>query len=93
MLAADDDMKRQVPFGELEGHQETRQLYPPVETRILEVNEELLWDQAKLEKDPYGDGWLMRIALPEGPALLHMMTSTAYTEFCERDLEEDSADE
>ncbi len=93
MLQADDAMKSVVPFAELEGIGETRQLYPPAETRILEVNEELLWDHGKLVEDPYGDGWLMRVESPETSELLHLMTATAYHDFCVEDLGEDFVDE
>ena len=80
MLEPDDEMKDELPFGELEGCRETYRLYPPAETRILEVNDELLWDQTKLERDPYGEGWLFRILpskLQEEMATLKPQEETA----------------
>jgi glycine cleavage system H protein len=89
LLDADDDMKFELPFAQLEGHAETRHLYPPVETRIVDVNDELLWDQSKLEKDPYGEGWLIRIVPADTQELLHLMTAHPYQEFCAEDLDEE----
>ena len=86
------EMKFELPFGEVEGHEETRQLYPPSETRVLEVNDELLWDHTKLVGDPYGAGWLMRIIAPETQELLHLMTASTYREFCAKDLGKEFAD-
>lgn len=93
ILDADDAMKFEVPFAELEGAEETHYLYPPVETRIVEVNSEILWDQTKLVEDPYEGGWLVRAVAPDTEELLHLMTSTAYEEFCEEKLGEDVQDE
>ncbi|MFO7958199.1 MAG: glycine cleavage system protein H [Candidatus Brocadiia bacterium] len=93
LLEADDAMKMQVPFGVLEGHEETYYLYPPVEERIIEVNDEVLWIDQKLMEDPYGEGWLIRVESPETPELLHLMTSTAYAEFCAEDLGEEYVDD
>ena len=36
----DDEMKAELPFGEIEGLNETFQLYPPVEARVTEVQDE-----------------------------------------------------
>lgn len=93
ILDADDAMKFEIPFAELEGAEQTHYLYPPVETRIVEVNEEVLWDQTKLVEDPYESGWLLRAVAPETEELLHLMTATAYAEFCEEKLGEDREDE
>ena len=93
MLDPDDDMKKQLPFAELEGRERTVQLYPPIESRIVEVNQELLWDQTKLVEDPSGKGWLVRVKKPDQEALLHLMTASAYTEIYAQELGEKRSDE
>ncbi len=93
LLGVDVEMKRELPFLELEGYEETRHVYLPAETRILEINDELLWDQTKLEEDPYGEGWLMRIVSPGQKKLLHLMTETAYREHVAEQLGEEFADD
>lgn len=49
---------------------ETIELVSPVEGEVTEVNTEVLRDPSLLRKDPYGNGWLMRVFAPdeEGPS-------------------------
>ena len=37
----------------------------PVEGEVLEVNQELLANPKKLHNDPYGEGWLMTVHVPD----------------------------
>lgn len=78
----DDELKLELPFGEVEGETETRQLYAPVESRIVEVNHELVWNHKKLTKDPYGEGWLLRIEVRGPDDLAGLMNAEAYGKFC-----------
>lgn len=93
LLGVDVEMKMELPFLELEGKEETYHVYPPAETRILEINDALLWDPTDLEEDPYGEGWLMRIVSPGQKELLHLLTETAYREHVAEKLGEEFADE
>ncbi|NLW49267.1 MAG: glycine cleavage system protein H [Candidatus Brocadiaceae bacterium] len=78
----DDELKLELPFGDLEGLEGTVQLHSPVESRIVEVNRELIWNTAKLEKDPYGEGWLLRIEVRGPDDLAGLMNAEAYEQFC-----------
>ncbi|MHC4592263.1 MAG: glycine cleavage system protein H, partial [Planctomycetota bacterium] len=80
----------EVPFGELEGRGLTYQLYPPLEASIIEVNDELVWNHTKLEKDPYGDGWLLKVQPHEPDELKRLFAAALYRKFCEDDLGEES---
>lgn len=37
----------------------------PIEGEVLEVNSEVLRDPSLLRRDPYGDGWLMTLHVPD----------------------------
>jgi glycine cleavage system H protein len=37
----------------------------PVEGEVLEVNQEVLKNPARLQSDPYGEGWLMTVHVPD----------------------------
>ncbi len=82
----DDEMKMELPFGELEGLQDTFQLYPPVEARITDVNDELLWNLDRLAGDPYGEGWLLKIRVHDPQELRQLLNSNVYAEYCSEDL-------
>ncbi len=53
------------------------ELVSPVEGEIVEVNQNLADNPALLQKDPYGDGWLMSVFAPdeEGPTRNLLPTS------------------
>lgn len=44
---------------------EKAEMVSPVEGEIVEVNSELLRDPSLLRKDPYGQGWLMTVHVPD----------------------------
>lgn len=54
-------------------------VYSPVTGEVVEVNDELADDPQKINSDPYGDGWIARIA-PEGEPE-DTMTPDEYQEF------------
>ena len=78
----DDELKLELPFGELEGQSDTVQIYAPVETRIVEVNHELVWNHKKLAKDPYDQGWLLKVEVRGPDDLAGLMNAAAYKQFC-----------
>jgi glycine cleavage system H protein len=89
----DAEMMTEIPFGELEGKNETVQLYPPAEAAVLETNEAVAWDPSKLEEDPYGDGWLLKIKVHDPDALRSLMQADTYEEYCEQELQENDNNE
>ena len=88
----DDELKLELPFGELEGESDTVQLYAPIETRIVEVNHELVWNHKKLEKDPYDQGWLLKIEVRGPDDLVGLMNAEAYRQFCAGEASEADTD-
>ncbi len=52
-------------------------VYSPVAGSVLAVNEELADDPEKINADPYGDGWIVRIR-PDSLDDVNLMTPDAY---------------
>jgi glycine cleavage system H protein len=48
-------------FGVIESVKAASDLYSPVGGRVVEVNQSLVDAPEKVNSDPYGDGWLMRL--------------------------------
>lgn len=48
-------------FGSIESVKASSDLYAPVGGEIVEVNTALQDDQSPINKDPYGEGWIIRI--------------------------------
>jgi glycine cleavage system H protein len=57
-------------------------LYAPVSGRIIEVNSDLPQDLDRLVKDPFGDGWLVKLQLADEQALDQLMDADAYQRQC-----------
>jgi len=53
-------------------------VYAPVAGKVVAVNEELADDPEKINADPFGDGWIVRMELSDGFDESEMMTPDAY---------------
>jgi len=53
-------------------------VYAPVSGSVVEVNEELADDPEKINADPYGDGWIVRIDLSGSLDDEELLTPDAY---------------
>ncbi|ABG06088.1 glycine cleavage system H protein [Rubrobacter xylanophilus DSM 9941] len=58
------------PFGTIESVKAVSDLYSPVSGEVTEVNTSLEESPEKVNEDPYGEGWLLRVRLSEEPDLL-----------------------
>ncbi len=52
-------------FGEIESTKSVSDLYAPASGEIVAVNEALADDPGVINRDPYGEGWLVRIRVSE----------------------------
>jgi glycine cleavage system H protein len=65
-------------FGEIESVKSVNDLYAPVPGEIAAVNEQLEADPTLVSKDPYGQGWLVKIKVDKGATLDHLLTHEQY---------------
>ena len=66
------------PFGTIEAVKAVSELYSPVAGEIVEVNGALDADPAAVNRDPYGDGWMVKIKLADPAAVSSLLDSAAY---------------
>ena len=52
------------PCGEVESTKSVSDLYSPVDGEVTEVNPEIDENPGLINSDPYGAGWLFKVALP-----------------------------
>ena len=56
--------------GEVESTKSVSDLYSPVSGEVTEINDAVVSDPAVINNDPYGAGWLFKVAVEsEGPLL------------------------
>jgi glycine cleavage system H protein len=65
-------------FGTVEAVKTVADLYMPVSGSILEVNPELAGKPELVNEDPYGQGWMIKIALSDVAELDHLLDTDAY---------------
>ena len=64
------------PFGVIESVKATNDLYSPVSGEVVAVNESLKDEPGRVNKDPYGQGWMIVVRL-SNPAELNRLVSAA----------------
>jgi len=59
------------------------EVYAPVSGEVVEVNEALAADPARVNADPTGEGWFIKLRLDDPKQLDTLMDEDAYTRFVE----------
>ena len=67
-------------FGSIEAVKTVSDLFMPITGTVTEVNEIVEDAPEKVNGDPYGDGWLVRIKLADDVDTDDLMTASAYRE-------------
>lgn len=63
--------------GEIESTKSVGELFAPVDGEVVERNEAVIADPGTVNRDPMGEGWLLRVRFHELPELL---TESEYAE-------------
>ena len=72
------EIKEHEIFGSVEAVKTVSDLYMPLTGKVLEVNPILDKNPEKVNEDPYGDGWMIKVEVKELSASL--LTPTQYKE-------------
>jgi len=65
-------------MGEVESVKAVSDIYAPVSGTVVAVNESLAGDASIISRDPYGEGWLVRIRPNPAGLLNHLMGADDY---------------
>ncbi|MEJ2503709.1 MAG: glycine cleavage system protein GcvH [Gemmatimonadota bacterium] len=76
--AAGDSFDKGDTFGTVEAVKAVSDLYMPVGGEIVAVNEDLNDDPSKVNTDPYGEGWMVRIRVTDPAQLDGLLDAEAY---------------
>jgi glycine cleavage system H protein len=61
------------------------EVYAPVSGEVVEINEALAADPARVNADPIGEGWFIKLRLDDPKQLDSLMDEEAYKRFVEED--------
>lgn len=67
-------------FGTIEAVKTVSDLYMPLEGKIVEVNNILNDNPEKINEDPYGKGWMVKIIIDENATKNQLLDSKKYNQ-------------
>ena len=75
---AGDRLDSHQAFGEIEAVKAVSELYSPVAGQVVDVNGALDSDSGVVNRDPYGDGWMIKLRMTNPGDLKDLMSPRAY---------------
>ncbi|GBC78292.1 Glycine cleavage system H protein [bacterium HR08] len=84
-----DHFSQGEPFGNVESVKAVSELYMPVSGEVVEINEDLAESPQLVNEDPYGDGWMVKIALSDPTELETLMSASEYEEYVKEEREKE----
>ncbi len=78
-----DEFEQGEAFGVVESVKAAADLYMPLSGKVLAINEPLLEEPEKVNTDPYGEGWMIRIKVLDPAEVDDLMDDEAYRAYLE----------
>ncbi len=73
-----EDLANEEVFGTIEAVKTVSDLFMPLSGKVLEFNAELETTPEKVNEDPFGDGWMIKIELSDESELDNLLDADAY---------------
>ncbi len=73
-----DSLEREAVFGTIEAVKTVSDIFLPVAADILEFNEALNDVPEAVNKDPYGEGWIVKVKVKDPAQLEDLLTAEQY---------------
>ena len=74
-------------FGSVESVKAVSELFCPVGGEVVEVNESLQDDPEKVNSDPYGDAWMIKLRVRDAGEVDKLLSAIEYEDFIKADAE------
>ncbi|MCB0397086.1 MAG: glycine cleavage system protein GcvH [Flavobacteriales bacterium] len=75
-----DTLAKEDVFGTVEAVKTVSDLFMPLSGEVLEWNDSLEANPESINKDPYGDGWMVKISIGESSELEDLLSANEYKE-------------
>ncbi len=76
----DDSVEKDEVFGSVEAVKTVSDLFMPLSGEVIEFNEGLEDEPELVNKDPYGKGWMIKIAITDNSQIEELLDAQAYQE-------------
>ncbi len=77
--AVGDELAQAKPFGTIEAVKAVSDMYAPVTGKVVEVNAALDDDPMIINRDSYGDGWMLKIEMSNAGEIEQLLDAAGYT--------------
>ena len=75
-----ENLEKEEVFGSIEAVKTVSDLFMPINGEILSFNKKLEDDPELINTDPYGEGWVIKIAISDVSELDELLDASAYQE-------------
>ena len=75
-----DEVVMAKPFGTIEAVKAVSDMFAPVSGKVVEVNAALEDDPMVINRDPYGEGWMLKIEMSSADEVEQLLDSNGYNE-------------
>jgi len=75
-----EDLEKEEVFGSIEAVKTVSDLFMPINGEVLSFNKKLEDEPELINKDPYGEGWVIKIAVSDANELDELLDASAYQE-------------
>ena len=82
-----EDFSANESFGSVESVKAVSEMFTPVSGEVVEVNESLNDEPEKVNGDPYGEGWMVRIKMSNPGEVDSLLTAAEYEDFTKAESE------
>ena len=79
----DETLEREEVFGTVEAVKTVSDLFSPLSGEIIEFNESLEDEPEKVNSDPYGEGWMVKIRFSDPSQVDDLLSPEDYSEVIE----------
>ena len=76
----DEDLGQEEIFGTVEAVKTVSDLFAPITGTVVEFNEALEEEPEKVNSDPYGEGWMIKMSVGDPSELESLLSDTEYKE-------------
>ena len=76
----DDSVEKDEVFGSVEAVKTVSDLFMPLTGEVIEFNEGLEDEPEIVNKDPYGKGWMIKIAIADNSQIEELLDAQGYQE-------------
>lgn len=76
----DETLEKEEIFGTVEAVKTVSDLYLPLSGEIIEFNESLEDEPEKVNTDPYGEGWMIKVKISDPAEIGSLLNHTEYKE-------------